>query len=381
MRPSRIAAIVVGCLLIIPSIAMLFVGGALGLGYAFGRGDDGYFDTTLDRLETNTVAITAEDITFAAEPGSPDWVLDSLEADVRLQVTNKDNTRDVFVGIARRRDIDSYLAGVAHDEVTDVRKGIEPVYTQWNGDNTVAAPGQQDFWVASAFGPGTQEVTWEAQAGAWSVVVMNADATTELAADVNVGAKAGFVLPLALLLLGLGTVFTAAALALIVSAAHRASKETPARLPIATTTRSAAPNADHPVVLEASLDPNLSRWLWLVKWILAIPHVLVLFVLAIAFAVLTSVAALSIVFTGRYPRSLFDFNVGVLRWSWRISHYASTGGMGTDRYPPFSLHAERGDAARLDVAYPDRLSRGLVFVKWILAIPHLIIISLLAGSI
>lgn len=116
------------------------------------------------------------------------------------------------------------------------------------------------------------------------------------------------------------------------------------------------------------------------KWFLAIPHVLILAVLLVAFGVLTFVAGVAILFTGNYPRSIFDFNVGVLRWTWRVSNYAASGGLGTDRYPPFSLRPEPGDATRLEVAYPEHLSRGLVLVKWLLAIPHLMIVALLSGS-
>ena len=136
----------------------------------------------------------------------------------------------------------------------------------------------------------------------------------------------------------------------------------------------------YPLQLEGTLAPQLNRGLWLVKWLLAIPHFIVLVFLWIAFAGVTVIAFFAILLTGRYPQGLFDFNVGVLRWSWRVGFYCYSA-LGTDLYPPFKLNDVPDYPARVNVEYPQSLSRGLVLVKWwLLALPQYVVVCVFAGA-
>jgi hypothetical protein len=231
MTTKRVIALVIGCVMILPAIGMLFGGGALAIAYATQRDDDGYFDATIDQLQTPTAAITGENLRFATDPGSPDWLIDTIDLDVRIRATALDSDQPVFVGIARQADLDRYLADVAHDRVIRIDNG-EPVYRR-QGDTVepLAPPTEQDVWVAQASGTGTQELTWSATSGRWAAIVMNADGSPGVSVTMTVGGTSGLILPLALVLTGVGAVLTAAAVVLIVygaSGARRRDSAVPA---------------------------------------------------------------------------------------------------------------------------------------------------------
>jgi hypothetical protein len=380
MTGGKIALLITGVVLALFGFGAALTGGGMLLAHGTQRGADGYLTSPTYTLESAGYAVTAEEIHLGG-PSPDDW-FGWNRFEVRLDVESVGSDR-VFVGVGPRSQVEAYLDGVPHAAVT--RLGLlgsgDATYRTAPGEGVPAPPVEQDFWVATVDGPGLQQLTWQAEPGTWALVVMNADGSPGVEVRASAAAQADFLVPLAISLLVVGLVLLALGAGFIVGStvsAARRPEPVPTRQPAGVPPATPS-NARYPVSVEGRLDEPLSRWLWLVKWLLLVPHAVVLFFLWTAFVVLTVVAGVAILFTGRYPRGIFEFNVGVIRWTWRVVYYGYSA-LGTDRYPPFTLEAVDYPAT-LDIAYPQQLSRGLVLVKWwLLAIPHYLIVGLLVGG-
>ena len=372
MRAGRIAIAIVAGLLSLVGFGALVGGAALIAIHATQRDATGFYQSPSQHMQTTTAAL----VTRVQLDGAGQAWLNHPLGTIRIEARS-DGTGPVFVGIGPAAEVGQWLSGSGYTRVT--QWGWGPVTTRTEtvpGERPLTAPTAQRFWAVSAAGSGEQSVDWSSATGDWTVVVMNADGQPGLAVQVSVGSNTGLLLPAGIIAGVFGLVLLAGGVAATVIAVRRPA----AAEDSGTEAGLAVVPGTYPVRLNGRLEPGLSRWLWVVKWFLAIPHYVLLLALWLAVVPLTAVAGLAILFTGRYPRSIFVFNVGVMRWTWRVSFY-TFGALGTDRYPPFSLDSDPGYPADLAVDYPQRLSRGLVLVKWwLLAIPHYLVVALLVGA-
>ena len=191
MKAGKVVALVIGCFVALIGAALLIGAGALTWAYTTQRDDDGYFTSHRVRIETVTAAVHSQSSTSAATNVPIGGRLAMVDlATVRLQATAREGEQ-IFVGIAHTTDVDTYLTGVAHDEVTHINWSHDDdvKYRRTDGAATATPPTAQSFWAASASGPGQQTVTWDVQGGNWSILLMNPDGSAQVAADVSMGVK------------------------------------------------------------------------------------------------------------------------------------------------------------------------------------------------
>ena len=215
---GRVVAVVFGSLGALLGLALLLAGLALVLAHAFARDDDGYYTSDSERLATAAYAITVEDIDLGSDP--VDFVPKDVLGRVRIRA-ERPGGGPVFVGIGPEREVNAYLRGVAHAEVDDFDP---PRYLTSRGGAPRRPPSAEQFWVASAQGPGRQAVSWEVEGGRWSVVAMNADGARRVVLDADVAAKVGWFLGVGIGLLAAGLLLVAGGIVLIVVAARRSSR-------------------------------------------------------------------------------------------------------------------------------------------------------------
>jgi hypothetical protein len=167
-------------------------------------------------FSTATYAVVSESADL--DTGGAEWALDTFLGTVRIR--SDSDERDVFVGIGSAADVDAYLDGVDHDEVTDLKD--KPNYDRVPGGAPPAPPGDQRFWAESASGTGELTVDWEPEDGVWRVVLMNADAARGVSSDMSIGAELDSVLWIGIgMLLAGGLLASGAALAITAGVRRR----------------------------------------------------------------------------------------------------------------------------------------------------------------
>jgi hypothetical protein len=190
--PAKIIAIIIGAIVALVGIGSLLAGGALSWANATQRDSQGYFSTPKQRFRSPTSAITSDRIDFRTDPGPSEWfVTNDNIARLRIRAKNEGPT---FIGIGREADVERYLSGVAHDEVTSVKYGpFSAKYRNSPGTRQPQAPTTESFWVAKAVGEGTQTLQWTPTEGTWAVVIMNANATAGVNTDVSFGLRVSII--------------------------------------------------------------------------------------------------------------------------------------------------------------------------------------------
>ena len=224
-RAARTTSVVVGAIVGLTAFAMLALGGVL-LWADSKKDEQGYIHTDTERFATRTAAIATDNLDVDSH--GPGWLTShDRYGNIRLEVSPR-NDKAVFVGVARTKDVSTYLRGTSHTTLTDFHSDpFRAVYRAERGSARPAAPASKRIWAASAHGTGMQTVTWDVKHGDWSVVVMNADGSRGVDTGVSAGADFPILSALAWGSVGGGLVLLGVA-ALLIVAGTTAQRRAPA---------------------------------------------------------------------------------------------------------------------------------------------------------
>jgi hypothetical protein len=211
---KRIFLITAGAVTSLLAVGLIGLGG-LALWGDSQKDESGYLSTDSQTFAASTHALATENLDLDLD-GAEGLVDSTGLGDIRLDVDPRSD-KPVFVGIARTDEVSSYLSDVSHTTLTDIDyEPFEASYSPHAGEGTPAAPAGERIWAASTEGAGPQTLTWDVEDGDWSVVVMNADGSRGVEADISAGAKLPFLTELGWSALGGGSILLLAAVALAV---------------------------------------------------------------------------------------------------------------------------------------------------------------------
>ena len=211
----RTVLVIIGSLLVMLG-GVLMVGGGIGLWVHDQRDADGYHTAGPERITTDAFALSAPalDVNIAG----PDAIFaNDLLGDVRITIESRNPQTPLFIGVGPSADVARYLDGVGHTEIADL--DVDPfkvTYVPRPGGQPTADPAAQTFWVASDTGTGPRTLAWDVADGNWSVIVMNADGSPGVDADVSVGGELPVILPIAITALVVGGVLLMIGIAIII---------------------------------------------------------------------------------------------------------------------------------------------------------------------
>jgi len=193
---AKTALTVAGAIVLVLGAIVVAAGGAAL--WQTGKSDGGYISSGTHRFDTTSHAIVTEN--FKVDSDVPRWLI----ARTRI-IASSAGGKPVFIGVARQRDVDTYLANVSRSQIRNLDYGPFAVgYVNHPGTASPARPASSSIWAASTSGTGEQQLTWRLRPGQWRVVLMNADGSSGVSADVKVGGMIDHVVPVALGVTGAG---------------------------------------------------------------------------------------------------------------------------------------------------------------------------------